>query len=346
MQTITLTQPDDWHIHLRDNDHLPRTVSDAASQFARIIVMPNLKPPVTTVDAALAYRQRILAAVDGHSQFQPLMTLYLTDQTTPSEIQLAGESEHIYACKLYPTGATTHSDSGVTDLTALDPVFAAMAEHGLPLLIHGEVTDPNSDIFDRETLFIDRVLGPLRHRLPNLKIVLEHITTAYAVDFIKAESRYTAATITAHHLLLNRNDLLAGGIKPHHYCLPVVKRQHDQTALIAAATSGDPHFFLGSDSAPHSIQSKQSECGCAGIYTGFATMSYYALAFEQANALDKLEAFASFYGADFYGLPRNKTQVELVRSELSIPHTLNFGDDKVQPLFAGNTLSWQLQGQR
>ncbi len=343
MDSLTLIQPDDWHLHLRDGAALTRTVGDAAKQFARAIVMPNLKSPITTVAEALDYRQRVLDAIPEGASFEPLMTLYLTDNTTPEEIQLAGESPHIHACKLYPGGSTTNSDAGVTDLLALDPIFAAMAEQGLPLLIHGEVTDPSSDIFDREKLFIDTVLQPLRERFTHLKIVLEHITTAYAVDYIEAKNDLTGATITAHHLLLNRNDLLVGGIKPHHYCLPVLKRSTDQDALLTAATSGNPRFFLGTDSAPHSIDSKQSACGCAGIYTAFAALSYYAQAFEQANALDKLEGFASFFGADFYGLPRNTGAIHLMREPLKIPNTLSFTNTEIKPLFANQTLPWQVK---
>jgi len=342
METLTFTQPDDWHCHFRDDDYLKRTVIDTASEFGRAIVMPNLVPPVTSTELATQYRQRILAVLPATSTFQPLMTLYLTDQTTAAMIEEAKKSGVVIACKLYPAGATTHSDSGVTHLNKIAGVLEAMQECGLPLCVHGEVTDPSVDVFDREARFIDEKLIRLHDQFPRLKIILEHISTAYATEAVTEMRDTVAATITAHHLLLNRNDLLVGGIKPHHYCLPVVKRQTDQLRLIKAATSGNPKFFLGTDSAPHTKETKEHSCGCAGIYTAHAAIEFYAHVFSQANALDKLEGFASFFGADFYGLPRHTTTITLRRQPKRIPEFLNFGDSTLIPFYAGKTLDWSL----
>ena len=342
MSRLTITRPDDWHIHLRDNTALATTVPHCARQFARAIVMPNLTPPVTSTAMALDYQQRILAAVPEDASFTPLMTLYLTDNTPIDEISRAADSEHVVAVKLYPAGATTHSDAGVTDIERLYPVLEAMAEHGMPLLVHGEVTDPGIDIFDREKVFIDRCLIPVTTRIPELCIVVEHITTRDAVDFVRASPATVAATITVHHLLLNRNDMLAGGIKPHHYCLPVLKRESHHRALIAAATSGETKFFLGTDSAPHMQQDKESACGCAGIYTAHAALELYAGVFEQAGALDKLEAFAAFNGADFYGLPRNQEQVTLVKKSWTVPDRYPFDSGNLVPLYASRRIDWSL----
>lgn len=340
-ETLTITQPDDWHIHLRDGDKLTRTVKDAARQFKRVIVMPNLVPAIDSVAMALNYRQRILQCLPQDTNFDPLMTLYLTDTMTVETIEQAAASPYIQAIKLYPAGATTNSNAGVTNIEHLHPLFDAMQQHNLPLLIHGEVT--HGDIFDREAIFIEQVLSPLRNCFPTLKIVLEHITTAVAVDFVLAANNNTAATITPHHLLFERNQLLAGGIKPDYYCLPILKRATDQQALIKAATSGNPHFFLGTDSAPHSRQAKYNACGCAGIYNAHCAIELYAHAFANANALDKLEAFASFNGADFYGLPRNQKQITLQHQENLIPQQLSFGDEDITPLWAGKILDWTLQ---
>lgn len=340
-QSLTLTAPDDWHIHLRDGDLLAQTVADAARQFRRAIVMPNLVPPVLNAEQALAYKNRILQQVPKGLAFEPLMVLYLTDRTSPADI-IAAQKADILACKLYPAGATTNSDSGVTDVLKITPTLEAMAEQGLALLVHGEVTAADVDIFDREQVFIDRILMPLRQRLPDLKIVLEHITTAGAVDFVKDAGPKTAATITAHHLLFNRNHMLVGGIRPHYYCLPVLKRATHQQALIQAAISGNPKFFMGTDSAPHALHKKEAACGCAGAYTAHAALELYAEAFEAANALPKLEPFASFFGPDFYGLPRNEGTVTLVKENWQIPESLPFGVDRIVPLRAGETLQWRL----
>lgn len=310
---LTITRPDDWHVHLRDGDMLATVLPDTAQRFARAIVMPNLKPPVRTVAEARAYRERILAALPAEMCFEPLMTLYLTDNTSPEDIRQAKSSGFIHAVKYYPAGATTHSDSGVTDIHRVAAVLETMQEVGLPLLVHGEVTDTDIDIFDREAVFIERVLVPLLERLPRLRVVLEHITTAQAAAFVTAAAANVAATITVHHLLYNRNAMFQGGIRPHAYCLPVLKRESHRQALVAAATSGNPKFFLGTDSAPHPRHDKESSCGCAGIYSAHAALELYAEVFEQAGALDKLEAFASFHGPDFYGLPRNQEQVTLVK---------------------------------
>ncbi len=342
MNTLTFTRPDDWHLHLRDGAAMQAVVPHSARQFARAIIMPNLRPPVTTTAAALAYRTRILEAVPPGRDFQPLMTLYLTDQTPPAEIVRAKESGHVVAGKLYPAGATTNADSGVTDLRQLYPALEAMQRCGMPLLAHGEVTDPTVDIFDREAAFIESALIPLTHDFPELKIVLEHITTGEAAEFVREAPATVAATITAHHLLYNRNALFQGGVRPHYYCLPILKRERHRQALIRAATRGDPKFFLGADSAPHPQQGKESACGCAGCYTAYAALELYAEAFDAAGALHRLEAFASFHGPDFYGLPRNTGTVTLQRQSTLIPETLPFGDERLIPLRAGETLHWRL----
>lgn len=342
MQSITITQPDDWHLHLRDGEHLPVTCSGTAQVFARAIVMPNLIPPITTVKAASAYRERVLQAMPKDNQFEPLMTLYLTDHTTPEVIKAAKQSGIIHACKLYPAGATTHSDSGVTDITELTPALEAMEKHHLPLLIHGEVTDSHVDIFDREKLFIENTLIPLQQRHPTLRIILEHITTTDAVEYVQNAPATVAATITPHHLLFNRNNMLVGGIKPHYYCLPILKREKHQQALIKAAISGNPKFFLGTDSAPHPKNKKESSCGCAGIYSAPYALQIYAQIFGEHNELDKLEAFASFYGADFYQLPRNKKTITLTRQTVTIPNELPYGDHPLIPINAGQNLSWKI----
>ncbi len=342
MDTLTLTRPDDWHLHLRDGAALLAVVPHSARQFARAIIMPNLRPPVTTTEQALAYRRRILDAVPPGLTFQPLMTLYLTDQTPPAEIVRASDSGHIVAGKLYPAGATTNADSGVTDIRRMVPVLEAMQRGGMPLLVHGEVTDPTVDIFDREAVFIERVLIPLVRDFPALKIVMEHITTQEAADFVRDAPPTVAATITAHHLLYNRNAIFQGGLQPHYYCLPVLKRERHRQALIRAATSGNPKFFLGTDSAPHPRQGKEAAGGCAGCYTAHAALELYAEAFEAAGALTRLEAFASFHGPDFYGLPRNVGTLTLQRQPARVPETLPFGDDRLIPLRAGETLNWRL----
>ncbi|KKN57617.1 hypothetical protein LCGC14_0560610, partial [marine sediment metagenome] len=316
---LTLTQPDDWHLHLRDNAALKRTVPDTARYFNRAVIMPNLRPPVTTTVLAIEYRDRILDACPTDNNFMPLMTLYLTDNTSEEEVQRAYDSGIVHGFKLYPAGATTNSDAGVTDLNLCAAALTAMQRLQIPLLVHGEVTSPEIDIFDREKVFIDQILKPLHQQYPTLKIILEHITTADAVEFVLATDEHIAATITPHHLLLNRNDLLVGGIHPHNYCLPVLKRNTHQQALIKAATSANPKFFLGTDSAPHAQNLKESACGCAGIYSSHAAIELYAEAFEAANALDKLEGFASHFGADFYGLPRNTGKITLIKESWRVP---------------------------
>ncbi|MCX8087622.1 MAG: dihydroorotase [Rhodocyclaceae bacterium] len=347
MQTLTLTRPDDWHLHLRDGEALRAVLPDTAKRFARAIVMPNLKPPVTTVEQAAAYRARILAAVPPGPSFTPLMTLYLTDNLPPEEIDRAKASGIIHAVKLYPAGATTNSDAGVTDLKKCYATLERMEALGLPLLVHGEVTDPEVDIFDREAVFIDTVLAPLTKDFPALKVVLEHVTTREGVEFVKAAGPQVAATITAHHLLLNRNALFAGGLRPHHYCLPVLKREAHRQALLQAAISGNPKFFLGTDSAPHGKKTKEAACGCAGCYTAHAALELYAEAFEAAGALDKLEAFASFHGADFYGLPRNAEKITLVKEAWPVPGELPYlPDDGLVPLRAGEQVGWKLEVSR
>ncbi|RCX24841.1 dihydroorotase [Thioalbus denitrificans] len=341
MKRITLIRPDDWHIHLRDGAALQTTVPHAAHQFARAIVMPNLRPPVTTTGSARAYRERILAAVPAGLAFEPLMTLYLTDNTTAEEIRAARDSGIVHGVKLYPAGATTNSDSGVTDLERVYPALEAMAETGLPLLVHGEVTGPEVDIFDRELRFIEDRLAPLLQRYPGLRVVLEHITTRDAVEFVRAAPESVAATITAHHLLLNRNHMLVGGIRPHHYCLPVLKRETHRQALVEAATSGEPRFFLGTDSAPHAREDKESACGCAGMYTAPSAIELYAEAFDAAGALDRLEDFASRFGPAFYGLPVNGDTITLEQTDWELPTSYPFGDTSVVPLRAGATVHWR-----
>ncbi len=341
---LTLLRPDDWHIHLRDGALLPRTVADAARTFARAIIMPNLVPPVRNAAEADQYRQRILDARPAESSFQPLMLLYLTDQTSAADIHNAIKSGFVHAAKLYPAGATTNSDSGVTSLEAIYPALEAMSDVGMPLLVHGEVTHADVDIFDREKRFIDDQLVGLVNRFPNLKVVFEHITTADAAQFVREASDKIAATITAHHLLYNRNHMLAGGIRPHFYCLPILKRNTHQEALLDAATSGSAKFFLGTDSAPHAQNAKEISCGCAGCYTAYAAIELYAEAFEQRNALDKLEGFASHFGADFYQLPRNQDTITLVREPWTAPSSLAFGEQQLIPLRAGETLNWRILG--
>ena len=339
--TLTITQPDDWHLHLRDGDVLSAVAPFTAKQFARAIVMPNLNPPVTTVIQAVEYLDRILATVDG-TDFEPLMTLYLTDNTPPSEIIAARKSCFIKGLKLYPAGATTNSDAGVTDIRNCDAALEEMQKTGLPLLIHGEVTDPQIDVFDREKVFIDQVLQPLSQRFPALKIIFEHITTKEAADFVMQAGDNIAATITPQHLLFNRNALFQGGLQPHNYCLPVLKRDIHQQALLAVIRSGSNKFFLGTDSAPHSKHKKENACGCAGIFSANAAIEIYASIFEQQGALNKLEAFASFNGPDFYGLPRNSKSITLVKEDWIIPDEYPLGTDKLVPFLAGQTISWKL----
>ena len=341
---ITLARPDDWHLHLRDGALMQSVLPDTARQFARAIIMPNLKPPVTTTEQALAYRARIIAAIPAGMKFEPLMTLYLTDNTSAQEIRTAKKSGVIHAVKYYPAGATTNSDAGVTDMRKAYPALEEMQRCGMLLLVHGEVTDPAVDVFDRESVFIARVLQPLLRDLPGLRVVFEHITTADAAQFVTEATDNVAATITAHHLLYNRNAMFNGGIRPHYYCLPVLKRETHREALVAAATSGNKKFFLGTDSAPHAQHTKETACGCAGIYTAHAAIELYAEAFEQAGALDKLEAFASFYGADFYNLPRNTQRVTLLREAWQVSTTLTFGEHRLIPLRAGEMVGWRLAG--
>jgi dihydroorotase len=342
MNRLTLTRPDDWHLHLRDGAAMASVVLHTARQFARAIVMPNLQPPVTTVDLALAYRDRILAALPDGSDFEPLMTLYLTETTSADEVRRAAECPHIHAFKLYPAGATTHSEAGVGELRRVYSVLEAMERHDLPLLVHGEVTDQAVDVFDRERIFIDRALDPIVRRFPSLRVVLEHVTTREGVEFVRAQGPRVAATITAHHLLYNRNALLVGGVRPHFYCLPVLKRESHRLALVEAATSGETKFFLGTDSAPHARNQKESACGCAGCYTAHAALELYAEAFEAAGRLENLERFASFNGPDFYGLPRNNGVVTLEKATWEVPSSLPFGDSWLVPLRAGERVSWKL----
>ncbi len=342
MQTLEITQPDDGHLHVRDGATLSAVVKASAQQFGRAIIMPNLKPPVTTVSQAEAYYQRICAAVPDDQPFQPLMTLYLTDHTTPADIEQVAQSPLVYAVKYYPAGATTHSDAGVTDLRKVWPLLQAMADWGVPLLIHGEVTRRSIDVFDKEAVFIEEVLAPLLDAFPRLKVVLEHITTEQAVQFVLQGEDRLAATITAHHLLMNRNALFQGGIRPHHYCLPILKREQHRQALLYAISTGNPRFFLGTDSAPHLLAAKETACGCAGMYTAPLAMPLYAMAFESVNALDKLEAFASFYGADFYHLPRNQRTLTLQRTDWRVPDFYPVADNRVLPPYAGQTLTWQV----
>lgn len=342
MSRLTITRPDDWHLHLRDGAVLASVLPDTARRFARAIVMPNLVPPVTTTEQAEVYRQRILAAVPPALSFQPLMTLFLTEKTMPSEIAKAKLSGVVHGIKYYPAHATTNSHAGVCDIRGSYPVFAAMEELGLPLLMHGEVIDPQVDVFDREAVFIERHLDPLVRAFPALRIVLEHITTSAAVDFVSAAPATVAATITAHHLLLNRNAMFDGGLRPHQYCLPLLKREVHRQALVAAAIGGNPRFFLGTDSAPHLRQAKEAACGCAGIYTAHAAIELYAEAFEQADALSRLEAFASFHGPDFYHLPRNLGTITLERRPWAVPEELQLGLGRCVPLRAGGKVAWQL----
>ena len=340
-ETLTITRPDDWHLHVRDGAALASVVPHTAAQFGRAIIMPNLRPPVTTTVQALSYKERIAQAVPAAMAFEPLMTLYLTDVTPPDEIARAAEAG-IVALKLYPAGATTNSDAGVTDIRKTYKTLEAMQRAGLKLLVHGEVTDSEIDLFDREAVFIDRVMAPLRKDFPELKVVFEHITTKEAAQYVADADAHTAATITAHHLLYNRNAIFLGGIRPHYYCLPVLKRETHRQALVQAATSGNPKFFLGTDSAPHPAQLKENACGCAGCYTALTALELYAEAFDAAGALDKLEGFASFFGADFYGLPRNNGRVTLRKEEWTVPEEVAFGEAVVKPLRGGEALAWRI----
>jgi len=342
MDRITLRRPDDFHVHLRDGPAMASVLADTARRFGRAIVMPNLKPPMRTTAQALHYRERILGELPDGSEFEPLMTLYLTDDTPPEEISRAKLSGRVHGVKLYPAGATTHSDAGVTRISRCFHTLEKMEEVGLPLLVHGESTDPAIDVFDREKAFIEETLGPMLERFPQLKIVLEHITTRDAVQFVEVTGANVAATITAHHLLMNRNALFMGGIRPHYYCLPVLKREEHREALVDAATSGNPKFFLGTDSAPHARAAKEAGCGCAGIYTAHAAIELYAIAFEEAQALDKLEGFAAEYGARFYHLPPNRGSITLVREDWTVPESLAFGGESLVPLRAGETIPWKL----
>ncbi len=340
--TLTIRRPDDWHVHLRDGLALALTVPDSARTMARAIVMPNLKPPVTSVPAALAYRERILEHVPAGLDFQPLMTLYLTDKTTPEDISAAAQTGVVPALKLYPAGATTNSDSGVTDIKGRYPIFEAMEREGILLLVHGEVTTESVDIFDRERVFLEKYLADIAKSFPRLKIVVEHITTADAVDFVNSAPDNVAATITAHHLLFNRNHMLAGGIRPHYYCLPILKRRTHQEALLEAATSGSPKFFLGTDSAPHATGDKESDCGCAGCYTAYAAIELYATAFDEAGKLDALEGFASEHGPRFYELPMNTGTITLSREPWTAPEQMVFGDSTLTPLLGGTEIGWRV----
>jgi dihydroorotase len=348
LSSLTLIRPDDWHLHVRDGAMLAAVLPHTARQFGRAIIMPNLRPPVTTTAMAAAYRERILAALprDEGRAFEPLMTLYLTDNTSPDEIIRARESGFVHAVKLYPAGATTNSDAGVTSIAKCAKTLEAMQACGMPLLVHGEVTDPAIDMFDREKVFIDRVMTPLRRDFPALKVVSEHITTKDAADYVRdadAAEGTLGATITAHHLLYNRNALFVGGIRPHYYCLPVLKRETHRVALVAAATSGSPRFFLGTDSAPHPKGLKEHACGCAGCYTAMHALELYTQAFDQAGALERLEGFASFHGADFYGLPRSTDKVTLRRESWTLPETFMAGDSEIVPLGGGETIDWRLE---
>ncbi len=344
MTPITITRPDDWHLHLRDGAAMRDVLPHTAARFARAIVMPNLRPPVTTTALALAYRDRIRAALPAGSRFEPLMTLYLTDNTSPAEIATAKQSGAVHAVKYYPAGATTNSDSGVTAIEKCFPVLEAMERAGMPLLVHGEVTDAEIDMFDRERVFIERTLAPLTARFRKLKVVMEHITTREAAAFVTAAPPTVAATITPQHLLLNRNALFAGGVRPHHYCLPILKREVHREALIAAAISGNPKFFLGTDSAPHARHTKENDCGCAGMYTAHAGIELYAEVFAAAGALDRLEGFASQFGADFYGLPRNTGKITLEHQPWQVPASVPFGDDTLVPMRAGAEIQWRIAG--
>ena len=343
MKTLIITKPDDWHIHLRDGIALHTTVPDVARWAQRAIIMPNLSPPICDIHDAEAYRHRILTALPKDLFFEPLMVLYLTDTTTKQQIAEAALSRHVFGAKLYPAGATTNSDSGINDLRQLYPLIETMQEYNLPLLIHGESTDINCDIFDREKDFIDNAFVPLAEQFPELRMVFEHITTSDAVEFVSESGKNIAATVTAHHLLYNRNDLLAGGVKPHYFCLPVLKRDSHRQALRKAVTSGDPSFFLGTDSAPHSQAEKESSCGCAGCYTAHCALELYAEVFEDESSLDKLEAFASFYGPDFYELPRNSSTVTLVKEPKTIPVHLRLGAENLIPIRSGEIVRWSLR---
>ena len=342
MDSITLTRPDDWHLHLRDGAALAAVLPHTSARFARAIVMPNLRPPVTTTALARDYRDRILAALPEGASFEPLMTLYLTDLTAPDELRRAKASGFVHAVKLYPAGATTNSDSGVTSIDKCRAALETMQELGLPLLVHGEVTDPDVDVFDREQVFIDRILAPLVRSMPALRIVLEHITTRQAADFVREAGPNVAATITAHHLLLNRNAIFQGGVRPHHYCLPVLKREEHRRALVQAATSGSPRYFLGTDSAPHARHTKENDCGCAGVYTAHAGIELYAEAFDAAGALDRLEGFASVHGPAFYGLPRNDGAITLRRQAWDVPVEFPYGEHRLVGLRAGGRIGWAL----
>jgi dihydroorotase len=346
MRELTLLQPDDWHLHLRDGPALASVVHDAAQRFARAIIMPNLTPPVTTVEAARTYRDRIfdaLAASPAKTRFEPLMALYLTDHTPAAEIRKAKASGFVHAVKLYPAGATTHSDAGVTDIAKCMPAIEAMQETGLPLLVHGEVTDPSVDVFDREAVYIERTLRPLVQRCPDLKLSMEHITTRQAVEFVSTARDNVVATITAQHLLYNRNTLFQGGVRPHYYCLPILKREEHRQALVQAATSGNPKFFLGTDSAPHETSTKETACGCAGCYTAYAAIELYAEAFDAVGALDRLEGFASRFGPAFYGLPENESHITLLADAWRAPSEQPFGSGRITPLRAGEMHAWRLQ---
>ena len=339
---IKIKRPDDWHLHLRDEALMRSVLPDTARQFARAIIMPNLRPPVTTTAHAQAYRERIVAAIPAGMQFEPLMTLYLTDNTSAEEIRRAKQSGFVHAVKYYPAGATTNSDAGVTNMRKAYPALEEMQRCGMPLLLHGEVTDAAIDVFDREAVFIERVLKPLLKDFPGLKVVFEHITTADAAQFVESAPAHIAATLTVHHLLYNRNAMFVGGIRPHYYCLPILKREAHREALVKAAISGSTKFFLGTDSAPHAQHTKENYCGCAGVYTAHTAIELYAEVFEQAGALDKLEGFASFYGADFYGLPRNTASITLRKEDTQVPATLEFGEHKLVPLRAGEVVKWRL----
>jgi len=342
MNSVVLRRPDDWHLHLRDGAALQAVAPFTAARFARAIVMPNLTPPITTTALALAYRQRILAALPADAKFEPLMTLYLTERTDPREIARAHASGAIWGCKLYPAGATTHSDAGVADIRRIDAVLARMSELDLVLQVHGEVTDPAVDVFEREARFIETALAGVVERFPTLRIVLEHVSTREGVRFVEQARRGVAATLTPHHLLLNRNALLAGGIRPHHYCLPILKSEADRVALVAAATGGSPKFFLGTDSAPHGRLTKEAACGCAGIFSAHAAIELYAEVFAAAGALERLQSFASEFGADFYGLPRNVEKMTLLRDPWRVPHSLAFGNDELVPFRAGGEITWRI----
>jgi dihydroorotase len=340
---LNIRRPDDWHLHVRDGQIMQSVIAHTAHRFARAIIMPNLRPPVTAVEAARSYRERILHALPAGVAFEPLMTLYLTDNTRSAEIQKARDSGFVHAVKFYPAGATTNADSGVTDIEKTYPALEAMQAAGMPLLVHAEVTDPAVDVFDREAVFIERILEPLTRRYPDLKLVLEHVTTEQGVAFVRDSGDNIAGTLTAHHLLLNRNAMFAGGIRPHNYCLPVLKRERHRRVLLEAATSGSPKFFLGTDSAPHPQAAKESACGCAGLYTAHAAIEFYAEAFDRADAMDRLEDFASSFGADFYGLPRNAEKITLVKESWEVPASYPLGDERVIPMRAGEPVQWKLQ---